>query len=78
MNTDKAEILGKPVPAADNTGVTSGVRDGESQGQDMKLQDPSMSEAMTGVSEPAQNTGDDDIEPETDDAGEEDVTFDTE
>lgn len=62
MNTDKAEILGQAVPAATNPGVTSGVRDGDSQGPDAQLADPTMSEAMTGVSEPVQNDGDDDIE----------------
>lgn len=68
MNTDKAEIAGQPVPAANNSGVTSGVRDGDSQGPDMALVDPSMSEAMTGqTSDPVQNDGDDDIEPETED-----------
>ena len=60
MNTDKAEILGKPVEASTNVGVTTGVHGADTQGVDGRRMD----EAMTGVADPVQNTGDDDIEAE--------------
>lgn len=65
MNTDKAEILNGA--EAKSEGVTSGVRDGQTQGVDGR----SMTEAMTGVSDPVQNDGVDDIEPEGGDVGDE-------
>lgn len=61
MNTDKAEILGKPVEASTNVGVTTGVHGADTQGVDGRRMD----EAMTGVADPVQNEGDgNDIEAE--------------
>lgn len=57
MNTDKAEVLGKPVEASNNAGVTTGVHGAATQGVDGRRMD----EAMTGVADPVQNTGDDDF-----------------
>lgn len=53
MNTDKAEILGKPVAASENTTVTSGVREDIPQGGESQAPDTQV-----------QNDGEDDVEVE--------------
>jgi len=63
MNTDKAEALARQdgtFQTDKSEGVTTGVRDGDTQGQDARLI----------ANEPVQNDGTDDIETETDDLGE--------